>query len=259
VLRLAREGWTTDLRKRYFAWFHRRPRYGYSPAFLASFRDVGQKPATGMAFDSFLRTIRQQAVVPLPDAEKGELAAWITGAALTNAATAATLPPAATAKPRPARTFVKAWKTDDLAARIATLSGTPARGRVIYDEAQCAVCHRFAGEGGAVGPDLTGAGTRYSRADLLRSLVEPSAVISEQYQAHVLTRKNGETLSGRITGESATVLAVLVDPINGVTLDVPKSDIKSREASRVSPMPEGLLNPFTPEDIADLLAYLQAP
>jgi hypothetical protein len=50
-----------------------------------------------------------------------------------------------------------------------------------------------------------------------------------------------------------------VDPINGVTLDVPKSDIKSREASRVSPMPEGLLNPFTPEDIADLLAYLQAP
>ncbi len=259
VLRLAREGWTTDLRKRYFAWFHRRPRYGYSPAFLASFRDVGQKPATGMGFDSFLRTIRQQAVVPLPDAEKGELAAWITGAALTNAATAATLPPAAVAPKRPARTFVKAWKAEDLAARIATLSGVPARGRAIYDEAQCALCHRFAGEGGAVGPDLTGAGTRYSRADLVRSLVEPSAVISEQYQAHVLTRKNGETLSGRITGESAIVLAVLVDPINGVTLDVPKADLQSREASKVSPMPEGLLNPFTPEDIADLLAYLQAP
>ena len=129
----------------------------------------------------------------------------------------------------------------------------------IYEQAQCATCHRLAGEGGAIGPDLTGAGAKYNRLDLLRSLLEPSAVISEHYQATLLTLKNGDTLAGRITGESASVVAIVTDPIAGRSRDIPKADITNREASPVSPMPEGLLNTFTAEEILDLLAYLERP
>ena len=84
-------------------------------------------------------------------------------------------------------------------------------------------------------------------------------MVSEQFQATVLTLKDGETVSGRITGESATVVSVLVDPINGRSHDFPKANIQSRSPSSVSPMPEGLLDTFTADEILDLLAFLTRP
>lgn len=253
ILRLARNGWSTELRQRYFAWFHRRPRPTHPTAYTGWFHQVGIEPSNGASFDGFLRTIRQQAVASLADSEKGELAGWITGTAVTNT------PPAAVAPKRKPRAHVQSWKMTDLQDRLATSTGNSAKGGAIYEEAQCSACHRLGSEGGAVGPNLTGAGARYSPVDLLRSLIEPSAVVSEQFQATVLTLKNGETVAGRITGESATVVSVLVDPINGRSHDFPKANIQSRSPSSVSPMPEGLLDTFTADEILDLLAFLTRP
>ncbi len=252
ILRLAREGWTPPLRQRYFAWFHRRPKAIYPPDLIGWFHDVGLEPSNGASFDGFLKTSRQQAVAALTDSEKGELAGWITGSAVTN-----TPAQPVVAVARPPRVFVQEWKTDDLAGKLSGSTGVAARGRALYEQAQCATCHRLAGEGGAIGPDLTGAGARYSRLDLLRSLTEPSAVISEQYQSTLLTLKNGDSLAGRVTGESATVVAIVTDPIAGRSRDIPKADITGREDSPVSPMPEGILNSFTAEEILDLIAYLE--
>lgn len=254
ALRLAREGWDEALHQRYFAGFHQRPRQPLDPVYAGWFREVGIAPANGSSFEGYFRLIRAAAVARLPDNDKGSLAAWINGSALTNRT--ATLPRPSPARPQ--RAFVRNWKFDDLAPRLAS-AGNPTRGRQIYAEAQCASCHRLGGEGGAVGPDLTGAGARYAPEDLLRSLLDPSAVVSELWQGHTLTLDSGETVSGRLNGESASAVSLLVDPLTGRTVDFPKTRIRSRSASSVSLMPEGLLNTFREEEILDLVAYLAKP
>ena len=85
----------------------------------------------------------------------------------------------------PARPFVRNWKLDELALLVEKgLNGRDlAHGRTLFGEAKCFACHRFANEGGARGPDLTGAAGRFSVRDLLESIIEPNKVISDQYAA----------------------------------------------------------------------------
>jgi len=251
VLRKARAGWTPELRRRYFAWFHRRPAPVHSAEFTAWFSDVNLKPSSGASFEGFMKAIRQEAVAGLSDSEKGELAPWITGAAV--AANPAI--PLVQAKPRP---FVKHWSMGELERRLGGNGRAEANGKKVYAEAQCAVCHRLGGEGGAVGPDLTGLGAKYSEVDLLRSLLEPSAVVSEQYQAALFTLKDGETVAGRVLQESAERIVVLVDPLTASQRTIAVGDLKSRGVSRVSPMPDGLLDTFGADDVLDLVAFLKS-
>jgi putative heme-binding domain-containing protein len=138
-------------------------------------------------------------------------------------------------------------------------AGDAKRGKVIWHEAQCAACHRMGGEGGDIGPDLTAVGLRFSRIDLLRSLTEPSAVVSEQYQDTVFSLRNGERVVGRVKAESDGRLTVRVGAVGGQDRVLAVSEVASREPSKVSPMPEGLMDPFTAEEVLDLLAYLQRP
>ena len=133
------------------------------------------------------------------------------------------------------------------------------RGRDIYAAAQCAACHRLEGQAGAVGPDLAGVGSRYSAADLVKSLTEPSAVISEQYQASQLRTKDGREFVGSFVDDAARGVTRYTDPLTQKTVEVPLAAVESRQASPVSPMPEGLLNTFEAEEILDLIAYLQSP
>lgn len=249
VLRMATNGWSRVDRERYFTWFHRRPPAVYSPSVVKWFADAGFKPVNGSAFEGFLRVIRQQAFATLSDNEKGELAPWVKGIAFYE--------PSPTEAVR-RRAAVRHWTTADLVDRIGK-GGDPTRGKRVWQEAQCAACHRLGGSGGDQGPDLTGVGSRFSRVDLLRSLTEPSAVVSEQYQDVVLSLRNGEKVTGRVRGEADGRLTVRVDPVSGRDRVVTVSDVVAREASKVSPMPEGLLDPFTAEEVVDLVAYLERP
>ena len=63
----------------------------------------------------------------------------------------------------------------------------------MFAAANCYACHHFAGDGGAVGPDLTGLAGRFSPRDILESVLEPSKVISDQYAASVITTTTGKT------------------------------------------------------------------
>ena len=257
VLQGMAQGWTPSLRQRYFAWFRQAPSgWGYLPAAYAQwFLDVDQKPTAGSGFDPLVQRIGQKAFAAVPDAEKGPVAEILNGK------------PAS--KPTPAAPEVAArqgaqanhsWKYEDLADALgAPLAGRDfVRGQQVYLISQCVACHRFQGAGGVAGPDLTGVSKRYSRADLWRSIVDPNAVISEQYQSTTFTLKDGREITGRVLEDSAQQVVVLVDPLTDRKVTVRPGEVRGRAASKVSPMPEGLLSAFSRDDLLDLLAYLES-
>lgn len=129
-----------------------------------------------------------------------------------------------------------------------------------YAAAQCSVCHAMAGTPaqGGVGPDLTSVASRFRRRDMLESIIEPSKVVSEQLADQVVVLKNSDVLVGRIIEDSETKVVVQSNPLSPIRTDVKKEDIVSRTMSKLSPMPTGLVNHLTKEEILDLIAYMEA-
>jgi putative heme-binding domain-containing protein len=159
-----------------------------------------------------------------------------------------------------AREVVKKWTLSELLplAEHGLSSGRDfERGRRLYSEVACAACHRFDNDGGSVGPDLSALSGRFGVRDILESILEPSKVISDQYTAVNIVKTNGKTVMGRIAnlhGENVEVVEDMLDP--GHVTRVRRSDIETMEMSKVSVMPEGLLDSLKEEEVLDLLAYL---
>lgn len=136
----------------------------------------------------------------------------------------------------------------------------PARGRQLFAAVDCFRCHRVAGEGGAVGPDLSAVSGRFSPADLLRAVLDPDATVSDQYAQSVIILDDGEQLTGRVVnlvGETLMVNTDMFQPGRLRYLD--RKRVTGLRPSSVSPMPAGLLAPLTSEEVIDLLVWLQAP
>jgi putative heme-binding domain-containing protein len=133
--------------------------------------------------------------------------------------------------------------------------GVPSRGASVYVKAQCAKCHRFQAQGEAVGPDLTTLSSRFTRKELVESIIHPSHVISSQYASKTVLTKTGRQISGLVVPGSADETVILQS--NGEKVTVKADDIEATKPSKVSSMPEGLLDPLTLEEIADLFAYLE--
>ena len=129
----------------------------------------------------------------------------------------------------------------------------------MYASTLCANCHKMKGDGGNIGPDLTGAGQRYTLADLMDNIIEPSKVISDQYGTDQLELKDGSTVVGRVIVEEngkSFVMTSALAPDALTTLDT--AQIKSRKPFNVSMMPAGLINALNKEELLDLGAYLQS-
>ena len=133
-----------------------------------------------------------------------------------------------------------------------------ASGRGAFAKARCAACHRLGPGGGSSGPDLTAAAGRFSRRDLLESIVLPSKVVSDQFQNTIYVRTDGTMVSGRAVREDADTLYVKPDPLQEAVVAIIKKDIKTFKLSPVSPMPEGLIDVLTQDEILDLIAYIQS-
>jgi putative heme-binding domain-containing protein len=117
---------------------------------------------------------------------------------------------------------------------------------------RCAACHTLHGEGQKIGPELPGS---YKDLDyLLQNILDPNAVIGKDYQQTLVRTKDGQVLSGVITGddESTVTLRTLVG-----TSTLQRKDIESIETLEHSLMPEGLLTGLQEDDIRDLLLYLR--
>lgn len=131
-------------------------------------------------------------------------------------------------------------------------------GKNLFATAQCILCHKFNKTGGSVGPELGAIASRATSRDILEDILEPSKVVSEQYQNSIIELKNGDDVVGRVVEDTDQKLTVIVDPLKLTKVDVLKSNVASRRPSKISPMPEGLVNTMTEKDILDLIAYLQS-
>ena len=132
-----------------------------------------------------------------------------------------------------------------------------ARGAVLFEKAQCVKCHRFGDRGDTVGPDLTNISKRFQKKEILESILFPSHVISDQFASQTIVTKSGKTYSGMVAPTGDGSLTVLSD--KGEKIVIAEDDVEQATRTKVSAMPEGLLNTLSLEDIADLFAYLGAP
>jgi putative heme-binding domain-containing protein len=134
-------------------------------------------------------------------------------------------------------------------------SGDSARGRQVFDKAQCIKCHKYGKEGEGIGPDLSTLSKRFKRSDVLESIIFPSKVISDQYRSTLITTKKGITITGlaAVQGDMVTVLQS-----DGTKVSLKKDDIEQQHASLISVMPEKLLDLLEMREIADLFAFLES-
>jgi putative heme-binding domain-containing protein len=117
----------------------------------------------------------------------------------------------------------------------------------------CAACHRLFGDGGTIGPDITGS-NRSNLDYLLHNILDPNAEIPNAYRSATVTLSDGRVLTGIVDTQGPS--AVRVQTTSGI-VTLPRTDIASIAQSDVSMMPEGLLNPLTDEDVRSLVAYLR--
>lgn len=231
TLRHLRAGWTPELRKTYFEWFVRAQSY-----------------RGGASFQIFVNNIRTEAMLTLSDEEKVALKPILE--AKPEAA------PNFTRKPRP---VVKKYTMQDLVplVQIGLKNRDFDAGRKLFGEAACFACHRFDNQGGSVGPDLTILSGRFSARDILESIVEPSKQISDQYGSVSIITLDGKAIHGRIINLAGDSFRVQTDMLNpGSLQSVDRKQIDEMIPSKVSMMPEGLLDVLKEEEILDLMAYL---
>jgi len=230
-LRNAKEGWSPQLRTDYFEWF------------VAAGTHRG-----GHSFQGFLRNIRNESASELSDAEKATYAELLKK------------PLSETPPEGPPREFVKKWSVDELLAGAdSTSKRNFEQGRDIFAAASCFKCHRVQGRGGIIGPDLTGVGKRFDNKYLLESLIEPSKVVSDQYQSTVFVTEDGKIVIGKIAnlaGNNIMVITNMLEP--GKFINVPRNTIEEQFAGKKSMMPEALLDTLNEEEILDLMAFLKS-
>jgi putative heme-binding domain-containing protein len=140
-------------------------------------------------------------------------------------------------------------------ARLAALPGDSRRGRAVFfgEQAACSRCHRFADEGGDVGPDLTQIALKFDRAALLDAVLNPSAAILTGYEAWLITTEKGEVITGFLLSDADPV--VLKDS-EGRQRSIPRRKIAERQQLKLSLMPDNAAVGLKAEELADLITFL---
>jgi putative heme-binding domain-containing protein len=233
-LRHLKAGWTPELREQQLNWF----------VTAANYRG-------GASFSKFIEFIRTDSLASFTEAEKEQHAELI-----------AKKPEVKSAIENVGAVFAgrtpTTWTLEELSKAAETgLKGRDFdNGRRMFAAAACFACHRFGNAGGMNGPDLTGAGGRYTPHDFLDQIINPSKTISDQFAPIIVTKNDGSIASGvvvNLSGDNVTLNTDLSDPNQRVNID--RKEVKSIEVSEVSPMPPMLLNMLTKDEILDLVAY----
>lgn len=231
-------GWTPEYRDEYFKWYYKA--FGYKG---------------GNSYIGFIDNARKMALQNVP---KDQLAMYgkMSGDSLVNDS-GKRLAENVEGPKGPGR----GWEIDSALKVVDENTGIRdfKRGRELFLAVKCGSCHTVKGEGGSVGPDLTQLGTRFSKRDMLEAIIEPSKVISDQYESKVFNLKDGNSVLGRLMSEDEKNYVISQNPYAPhVTKNIAKSDVKSMNRSEVSIMPPGTLNVMSPDEVKDIIAYLMS-
>ena len=234
-IRLLKRGWNEELQTAYFEWFLK----------AANYRG-------GASFAKFIEFIRNDAVTSLSDTQKESLKELLAKKPVQKSALENL------GEIFKGRSETK-WTLNELsqAARSDLRQRDFANGRKMFAAGGCFACHRFQNQGGMTGPDLTSAGRRYSAHDLLDQVVNPSKVINDQFSAVTVVTEEGLVHTGvvvNLNGDRLTLNTDLTDPNKRVNIN--RNSIEELIVSKTSPMPVGLFNRMTKDEILDLTAYL---
>jgi putative heme-binding domain-containing protein len=134
--------------------------------------------------------------------------------------------------------------------------GDAAQGKDVYLRAGCIACHTIGADEPPKGPILSAVAKIYDRAALTESILKPNAKLAQGFESAWIKTSKGEQVEGFVTREGAD--SVDVRNIAGQTVTIEKGDIAERGHRPQSMMPEGLLNGFTPAELANLLTYLES-
>jgi putative heme-binding domain-containing protein len=128
------------------------------------------------------------------------------------------------------------------------------RGAKVFEK-ECAQCHRYGSFGKDFGPDLTSIASRFQKKDILDSILYPSKTISDQYSSIIVETKDNDIINAMLVSEDSKKL-VLKTAEQDRPIELLKTQVKDRRPSKISIMPEGILNELSQGQIADLLLFL---
>lgn len=139
---------------------------------------------------------------------------------------------------------------------VLALTGDSARGAVLFAQtrSQCLNCHQVAGAGKNVGPDLSAIGKLRTREHILESVLQPSKQIDAAYKPYLLRTHDGRSLTGTLVRKTAA--EVVLKTADGTEVRVEADNVEALEPGKESLMPAGLFADFTPQEAADVVAYL---
>ena len=238
VLEDVTNGWSDELREEYFKWFYKAFSY-----------------QAGQSYIGFIDKARKKALTHVPK-DKQEYYNQMSGDSLLSSSGN----DLALSAVQPKGPW-KNWEEEDMASLLAGgLSNQDfSQGRNMFLATNCISCHTMRGEGENIGPDLTQLGTRFSPEDMLRAIIDPSDVISDQYNTTVFVLKDGNSVVGRLISEDGDSYNISQNPYApDVIRSIPKKEVTNTRMSDISLMPPGTINRLGSEEVRDLLAYLIA-
>ncbi len=229
----ARNDWSLNQRLRFFSWLKQTQRF-----------------RGGKLLATVLQQMKTDFVQSLSDDEQQKLASEITSLErpISEGITVSTRP------------FVRQWSMEDFASEL----DQPLQGRSLTNAkaalaaGSCLKCHQIGHEGAAIGPDLSHVGRRYDLMALLQSIIHPSQVIDPKYCDTAYILNDGKVIVGRPIQVDANKIVVETNPLTQATATIARASIEASQAASVSPMPTGLADVLTRDELLDLLAYLKS-
>jgi putative heme-binding domain-containing protein len=160
----------------------------------------------------------------------------------------------------PPRPVVQKWTMEDLiddVNRLRIEDHSADSGQKALAAAACLQCHRVGQRGGHNGPDLTQVGKRFDGRALLESMLHPSRQVDPKYLNATYLMADGRIVTGRTVGVGKDELTIEIDAMTGRSVAIRRDEIEQSMPNPVSPMPEGLLDTLTREEVLDLIALLR--
>lgn len=168
--------------------------------------------------------------------------------------------PDTTSRTEIGRDVVREWTVADLEGELGALADRSIeRGEEIFAAASCAACHKVGVGAGVLAPDLAASAERLDAKAMLTEMLDPSAVINEDYRPWRVELNDFDVVTGVIAEEHDDYIRVVWDPLKDTEgTKIAREDIADMTQSKLSTMPEGLLNTFQKDEVLDLLAYVRS-